>query len=55
MFENMFYYRNFCRVISLLQGFNYENICLIHRHIFLKKKRLFMAFLKSTVCLKLIS
>lgn len=56
MFENMFYYRNFCRVISLLHGFNYENIFLIHCHIFLKKKkRLFMAFLKSTVCLKLIS
>ena len=46
MFENMFYYRNFCRVISLLYGFNYENICLILCHIFLKKKKIIHGLFK---------
>ena len=36
MFKNMFYYRNFCRVISLLYGFNYKNTYSIHCHIFFK-------------------
>ena len=52
MFENMFYYRNFCRVISLLHGFNYENICLIHCHIFLEKKKIIHGLFKVDCLLK---
>ena len=52
MFENMFYYRNFCCVISLLYGFNYENICLIHCHIFLKKTKIIHGLFKGDCLLK---
>ena len=48
----MFYYRNFCRVISLLHGFNYENIFLIPCHIFLKKKEIIHGLFKVDCLLK---